>query len=166
MIKQESEIIKSMLGGLENKKILNIGSSTEEFYKKQQSFIWKNIIKPLKKNNEFVNLDMKKGKGIDIVADCEDIPVGDETYDVILFTSCIEHLRKPEKALKEIKRILKKDGFAILSAPGVYPKHNDPIDTMLRFPNKESWEDYLGEEWKIIDYKQTQPEKAKTALQF
>jgi len=50
-----------------------------------------------------------------IVGSTLNLPIADNTYDCILFLEIIEHLNSPEKALKELKRILKKDGILILS---------------------------------------------------
>lgn len=152
---------------LRNKKILNVCSSDEDFYKNRQPYIWKNLLKPLKEKNKLINLDLKENKGIDIVADCCNMSIiKDDSYDVVLFNSGIEHINEPKKALAEIKRVLKKEGFAIISAPGVYPKHNDPIDTMLRLPDKKSWKLLLEKEWIILEYKQTKPIKAKPFYNF
>lgn len=46
------------------------------------------------------------------------LPFDDNTFDVILFTEVIEHLvYNPQKALKEIYRVLKPDGLVILTTP-------------------------------------------------
>lgn len=41
----------------------------------------------------------------------------DESYDIIFLLEVMEHLDYPEDALKEIKRVLKKDGVLILGVP-------------------------------------------------
>lgn len=56
----------------------------------------------------------------------ENIPLESGASDVIVSIETIEHLKNPEKFLKEIKRVLKKDGLVIISTPNVlvYPKGN------------------------------------------
>jgi len=168
MLYEESLIIKDVLKNINGKKILNVCSSDEKFWKELQPFIWENVISPLlERGNKVVNLDKKESKGVDIVCDCQDMGIVDNnSYDVVIFTSGIEHLEFPKKALKEIKRVLKEDGFMVCSAPGVYPEHNDPFDNMLRFPTRESWVSYLGKDWVIESFFKTTPEKAKPIYDF
>lgn len=54
---------------------------------------------------------------IDIVSDIIDIPVEDESFDVVLCSEVLEHLPYPEMAIKELARVLKKGGELILTAP-------------------------------------------------
>lgn len=54
---------------------------------------------------------------IDIVSDIIDIPVDDGVFDAILCSEVLEHLEKPELAIKEFSRILKPGGKLILTAP-------------------------------------------------
>ena len=50
----------------------------------------------------------------------EDLPFDDNEFNLILFTEVIEHLRiDPFRALKEMFRVLKKDGILLLSTPNV-----------------------------------------------
>lgn len=41
----------------------------------------------------------------------------DKTFDIVFFPEVLEHLDYPDKALKEINRILKDDGYLILGVP-------------------------------------------------
>lgn len=45
------------------------------------------------------------------------MPFGADYFDVVIATDIFEHLFSPQATLKEIKRVLKKDGFAVLSVP-------------------------------------------------
>ena len=54
---------------------------------------------------------------IDIISDITNIPEDDESFDVILCTEVLEHLPEPIKALEEFKRLLRKNGVLILTAP-------------------------------------------------
>lgn len=167
MLKDEPGLILALCAGIRNKKILNVCSADAEFYTKRQPHIWKELMEPLSKENTLVNLDIKNAEGVDIVSDCTDMKVvEDRSYDVVLFCSGIEHLVEPRKALREIERVLQDGGYAIFSAPGVYPKHDDPIDNMLRFPDRTSWETYLEGSWFIDDYRTTHPRPAKAFYQF
>lgn len=49
------------------------------------------------------------------VASADRLPFEDNTFDVILFYETIEHVENPQECLKEIRRVLKKDGTLILT---------------------------------------------------
>jgi len=55
--------------------------------------------------------------GIDIVCDITAIPEQDASFDAILCSEVLEHLRDPLKALDEFARLLKPGGKLILTAP-------------------------------------------------
>ena len=54
---------------------------------------------------------------VDIIADIENIPIKDGTFDAVLCVEVLEHTKNPNVALKEIYRVLKKGGTLILTAP-------------------------------------------------
>ena len=49
--------------------------------------------------------------------DIESIPYSDGVFDVVIANHILEHVVDPERALREINRVLKPDGFAILQTP-------------------------------------------------
>lgn len=54
--------------------------------------------------------------------ECEPLPFPDNTYDVIVFSEILEHLRNnPLKAMKEIRRVMKPSGICLLSTPQITP---------------------------------------------
>jgi SAM-dependent methyltransferase len=64
----------------------------------------------------------------DIVADATEIPLPDESVDVVVCTEVLEHLATPALCVDEIWRVLKPGGGFIGSAPFVFPVHGDPSD--------------------------------------
>lgn len=54
---------------------------------------------------------------IDYVSEILAIPVPDHSFDVILCTEVLEHVPEPIKVLKEISRILRPGGRALITAP-------------------------------------------------
>lgn len=54
--------------------------------------------------------DVKWRKGIG-----EEIPFENEYFDVVITTNTLDHSHQPERMLKEIHRVLKKDGLLILT---------------------------------------------------
>lgn len=56
----------------------------------------------------------------DIQMDITDIKQPDNTYDVIICNHVLEHIDDDSRAMTELFRVLKKDGFAILQVPISY----------------------------------------------
>jgi SAM-dependent methyltransferase len=54
---------------------------------------------------------------IDIVSDIITIPREDNSFDTILCTEVLEHVPYPDKAVKELHRLLKPGGLLILTTP-------------------------------------------------
>jgi SAM-dependent methyltransferase len=64
----------------------------------------------------------------EVYANALQIPLKDNCIDSVILTQVLEHVPAPECTIKEIKRILKKDGTLIISAPMLYPIHSAPYD--------------------------------------
>jgi len=54
---------------------------------------------------------------LDYVSDICNIPVKDESFDIVLCIEVLEHVPEPIAAIKELSRILKPQGILLLSAP-------------------------------------------------
>jgi len=54
---------------------------------------------------------------LDIVSDITEIPVSDASFDIIMCTEVFEHIPDPVSAIKEFSRILKPNGYLIITAP-------------------------------------------------
>lgn len=94
-----------------------------------------------------VGIDVKNGKGVDIVASVYELPFNAEEFDVILCMSVLEHLEGPAKAILEMKRVLKVGGSIIISVPFMFPIHDAPGD-YWRF-TKYGLIQLFKEGWKI-----------------
>ncbi len=89
------------------------------------------------------------GQGIDIyprniefdfkIGDMQKIPFEDEKFDVVTAIEVIEHVENPSKALKEVNRVLKKDGVFVMTTPN----NNLFFRTFWLV-----WERTFGKEWK------------------
>jgi SAM-dependent methyltransferase len=76
-----------------------------------------------------VCVDIAAGPGVDLVADAHDLyMVEDNSVDCVISVSTFEHLRYPQKAIKEALRILKPGGILYLNVPFLFPYHADPDD--------------------------------------
>ena len=67
----------------------------------------------------WVNLDVVRNKGVDVVWDLEAFPYPfkDNEFDYVLMDMSLEHLSYPEKTLREIWRITKKDAVVEINVP-------------------------------------------------
>ena len=83
-----------------------------------------------KYNGSGDNLGLQTGawnvSKIDIISDIEKIPLPKGSLDNILCTEVLEHIPHPDLAIKELSRLLKKDGRLILTAPFCSSTHMSP----------------------------------------
>jgi SAM-dependent methyltransferase len=63
---------------------------------------------------------------LDYQSDVTDIPVPDESFDVVLCTEVLEHVPEPIKAIHELARILRPGGRLLLTAPLGSLLHQEP----------------------------------------
>jgi SAM-dependent methyltransferase len=63
-----------------------------------------------------------------VASDAQRLPFLDKTFDLVLATEVLEHLPNPEAAAREITRVLRPGGRAIVTVPFLYPLHEIPSD--------------------------------------
>lgn len=143
-IKGESERLLNLLPTYvhSSSNVLEIGSGTGKIIKK--------ILEMEKEINLFatdLSIDMlqkikkkhQKNKINLVVNDAHSLPFKNNTFDLIILQQVIHHLRDPERAMREIGRVLKKGGKVLLLAVGSgYQKNIFP------FSNLPITEDFLG----------------------
>jgi ubiquinone/menaquinone biosynthesis C-methylase UbiE len=83
---------------------------------------------PLDKVDSWEYLNIDETTNPDYSCSADDIPVDDETFDMVMLAEVIEHLEKPAEVLNECSRVLKKDGKLIATIPFMYALHADPYD--------------------------------------
>ncbi|MBQ9377902.1 MAG: class I SAM-dependent methyltransferase [Schwartzia sp.] len=86
---------------------------------------------------------------IDIVSDILHIPEPDETFDAILCTEVLEHIPKPEEAIREFSRLLSSNGILILTAPFCSLTHFAPYHYFTGF-NRYWYENVLRDDFEDI----------------
>ena len=108
--KNHSEIFKT-------KKILHIAPE-------------KNLSKKLYKNKNYITADLNS-KFVDLNLDITNINIDNNSMDVIICNHVLEHIPNDILAMKELYRILKKNGFAILQVPISLDIHNTIEDSTI-----------------------------------
>lgn len=68
------------------------------------------------KNIEYISCDIEPGRAM-CIQDITSITFDDNSFDIIFCSHVLEHIEDDIKAMKELNRILKPYGFAILQVP-------------------------------------------------
>lgn len=95
------------------------------------------ILSMFSKKNDCFGIDKRDKLTIDsknsikfckIDLDVNKLPYNDDHFDLIICAQVIEHLRNTDYVLSEVNRVLKKDGFLILSFPNI----NQPLSILIQ----------------------------------
>lgn len=69
----------------------------------------------------------------DVVCSATDLTFPDTAFDTVVSTEVLEHVPDPQRAMNEMRRVLKPGGHLILSTPMYWPRHEVPYD-FFRYP--------------------------------
>jgi SAM-dependent methyltransferase len=83
-------------------------------------------------SDKITNIDIFPYENVNVCCDIENIPIRDDSVDVVINIAVLEHVRNPEKVIGEIHRILKKDGIIFTYFPFIQPFHASPFDYSRR----------------------------------
>lgn len=75
-----------------------------------------------------------------IQGDLTQMPLADNSYDLVYNSSTIEHLKTPYKAVQEMARICKKEGYVFVGIPWKY----GPLGLFLIFPEGGAVREWVG----------------------
>jgi len=75
------------------------------------------------KGCNYIPVDYHSG---DIFVNGENLPIKSESIDLFFSTQVLEHVSDPQRFVDEAYRVLKPDGYAVISTHGTYPIHADP----------------------------------------
>ena len=80
------------------------------------------------KTQDFCRTPSSEGKytKIDYICNITEIPVSDESFDVIICTEVLEHTPEPIKVIEEFSRILRPSGRLFITAPLGCGIHQEP----------------------------------------
>lgn len=79
---------------------------------------------------EYIGIDIEYGSGVDVICPAEEMVerFGRESFDVVISTSLLEHIRDWKRVVSNIKNICKINGIIYVIIPSVYPYHEYPGD--------------------------------------
>lgn len=72
---------------------------------------------------DYLRLNVHKAK---VMADACNLPFISASFETVVTTEILEHLEHPNKAVSEIRRVLKDKGRAIMSVPNRYNVFSEP----------------------------------------
>jgi SAM-dependent methyltransferase len=107
--------------------VLEVGSLLP---RTEEGFAWwaynRNLVH---KDHPWTGLDFQEGPNVDVVADIEKRTQFDnDNFHTVICSEVMEHLYRPADALKEMHRVLKKDGWIIITTLFAFPVHGYPDD--------------------------------------
>ena len=106
---------------------------------------------------EYLGMDFEEGKGVDLVlTDPYSFPIEDNTYDVVVTSSCFEHSEMFWLTFLEGMRILKPSGLMYCNAPSAWmPYHRFPVDCWRFYPDAakglQSWARRNGMNTQVLE---------------
>jgi len=144
----------------EKKLIIDIGGGLRADASRNNRFDKKNEwISEYLKNVDYKILDKVKDYNPDIVGDIHNLPQADNSVDAIVCIAVLEHVEEPQKAMKEIYRVLKPGGYCFIYVPFLFYYH----------PMKGYYKDfyrftYDGVKYLTRDFKDVEIQNVRGAL--
>lgn len=109
--------IEAELTGKCNLDVLDVGCGWKPFYP---------FLKPFARS--YTGIDTIGNSVVDKVCSAEHIDLEDESADVVLCLSVLEHVDDPDQVVRELFRVLRPDGIVFVSTHGCFPWHPYPQD--------------------------------------
>lgn len=98
-------------------RILDVGSARGEFLGEMQHYGWE--IAGTDLNPAGITYAKKHLKGEFFAGQIEDVTWDDHQFDAITMWDVLEHLPNPKTALRRMQRLLKADGYLLISVPNI-----------------------------------------------
>lgn len=108
-------IFKDIINGIKCKKILDVGCAAGNFTNNISHIFPRAKITGIDAYSRAIEYGKNKYPHINfILADAHNLPFKNNSFDLIICYETIEHIIDPLKALKEMRRVLRNDGNALV----------------------------------------------------
>ena len=89
----------------------------------------------------YIGIDMRPGPGVDVICAAENLieTFGPHSFDIIVSSSTLEHVRHWRAAITNIKTVCKPGGLILITAPSRWPYHAYPHDYWRYTPQDISY---------------------------
>lgn len=105
-------------------KVLDCGCGEGDFTKELGRRIGTTELYGIEAAEEFMGQPQERGVKVYMVNLNEVLPIDDESFNVVHANQVIEHLYKTDVYIRELHRILKRGGYAIISTPNLSAWYN------------------------------------------
>ncbi|MGH9966917.1 MAG: class I SAM-dependent methyltransferase [Pyrinomonadaceae bacterium] len=75
-----------------------------------------------------INVDLGLGPAIHCCAKAEQLPFASESFSLVMSQETLEHVRDPDSALREMNRVLRRNGTLYCQVPFIIGYHPGPTD--------------------------------------
>ena len=79
-------------------------------------------------DSKYIGCDVPENPLADVHGLVDDLPVEDASFDLVLCTQVLEHVPDPAGAVRELRRVLRPGGRALVTTHGVAVFHPNPDD--------------------------------------
>ena len=110
--------------GNKNVRLLDLGCMDGEFTKKIANTVGTNKIYGVDINKTAAKKAEEKGIIVKNADLSNELPFPDESFDVLSANQVLEHIWNTDKFFREINRVLKKEGYAVISTPNLSCFHS------------------------------------------
>jgi len=105
---------------------------------------------------EYIGVDFQAGNGVDVVLlDPYSLPFEDDTVDIVLTSSCLEHSEMFWLVILEVLRVLKPHGLLLLNVPSQGTYHQYPVDCWRFYPDSgialSKWGNHMGFNSRLLE---------------
>ncbi len=111
------EVIQVFVPKYAKGKTLDIGGGNSKY---------REIIKP--HVDEYLVSDIFQAPGVDFVEDARKLSHPDDSFGTVLSFQALEHIDDTHAVVREMYRVLKRGGHAIVTAPFIGARHGHPSD--------------------------------------